>query len=359
MRNSKFICFSALLVCAIPALAQSRDPQQLFREAVAAEQRGDNLTALRLYQQLLQAHPEATAVRANLGATYAHLKRYDEAIEQYRAVLAGDPANLPVRVNLALAYEEQGQLKSAAQELEIVHRKQPGNAQAAVLLGDCYSRLGRYADAVAILSPLEAAQPDDLDLAWLLGAALLHSGHTEEGLQRIDRVAEKASSADAYLLAGRTRLQLTQYELARRDAEAAAGLNPTLAGLPTLQGMILEQTGDYPAAEATLRQALQADPQDFDAHFYLGAILYFNRDMEDARSHLERALQLRPTSSQARYELALVLRAQGELDAALTELIRVIRQSPDWLQPHIELAALYYRLHRPEEGPRNGKLWTA
>src|SRR5450755_2305521 len=111
MLKSKFVCSSALLLAAIPAPGQSRDPQQLFQEAVTAEQRGDDLAAVRLYQQLLQVHPEATVVRTNLGATYAHLKRYDEAIEQYHAVLTADPGNLPVRVNLALAYEEKGKLK--------------------------------------------------------------------------------------------------------------------------------------------------------------------------------------------------------------------------------------------------------
>jgi tetratricopeptide (TPR) repeat protein len=348
----KAICLSTVLLCALALPAQTPDDQRLFQDGVAAQQRGDDAAALRIYQQLLQSHPEAVAVRANLGATLAHFKRYDEAIEQYRLVLSADPGNRPVWGNLALAYEGKGDYARAAKELELLHKAVPGDAQTALLLADCYSRLGRYADSVSMLKPLERSQPDDLDLAWLLGSALIHVGRSEEGLQRIDRLAKKAASADAYLLAGQTRLALTQYDLARRDADAAQRLNPTLSGLQTLYGMILEQTGDFAGAENVLRAALQADPKDFNANFYLGAILYFKRDMKDARMFLERSLQLRPSSAQARYELALVSRAEGKLVAAVMDLETVVHQNPDWLQPHIELSALYFRLNRPEDGAK-------
>jgi len=133
-------------------------------------------------------------------------------------------------------------------------------------------------------------------------------------------------------------------------------LKPDLAGVQTLNGMVLEQMGEYAAAEAALRKAIAADEKDFDAHLYLGAILYFRRDMDAARVQLQRALQLQRESAQARYELALVDRAEGHLDVALKELETIVSQNPDWMQPHVELAALYYRLHRPEDGARERRV---
>jgi tetratricopeptide (TPR) repeat protein len=203
---------------------------------------------------------------------------------------------------------------------------------------------------------MEATMPGDLDLAWLLGSALIQLGHSEEGLRRIDKVAETAHSADAYLLAAQTRLGLTEYDLARRDLDSAEGLNPGLAGLQTLRGMLLEQTGDYAGALVALTNALEENPQDFYAHFYLGAVLYFRRDLKEARAHLAKALLLRPSSPEAHYELALVLRADGDSDGALKNLLVVVRENPGWLQPHIELSALYYRLHRPDEGAKERQI---
>jgi tetratricopeptide (TPR) repeat protein len=225
-----------------------------------------------------------------------------------------------------------------------------------MLLADCLVQAGRYTEAIPLLSPLEAAQPDNPDLQWLLGSAMIHAGRLQEGVERVEKAAAQSAGDDAWLLAGQTRLAMNQYDLAQRDANSAQRLDPALEGLATLQGMILEQTGDYDAAEAALQKALAANAKDFDAHLYLGGILYFKRDMQNAKFHLTRALELQPSSAQAQYELALVARADGQFDVAMKYLQTLVRQSPDWLQPHVELAALYYRLHRPDEGARERQI---
>lgn len=342
----------ALALCSGFAAAQSSNPERLFQEAVEAQERGDDVVAAQKYQALLRLRPQAVVVRVNLGAALAHLDRFSEAIDQYRIVLLSDPTNVMARMNLALAYQGNGDLVNAVAELEQLHREEPGEGQAVLMLADCYLQSARYRDAVALLAPLESAKPDDPNLQWLLGSAMIHVGRAREGVERVEKMANKAADADAYLLAGQTRLAMNQYDLARQDADGVQSLNPKLPGLQTLNGMILERTGDYDAAEAALQQAIAADANDFNAHLYLGAIFYFNRELEKARPQLTRALELQPDSAQARYEMALVARADGQLDAARKSLETVIRHSPEWLQPHVELSALYYRLHRPEDGAK-------
>src|SRR3974390_2725144 len=224
----KTISISVLLLCAISAIAQTPTAKQLFQQAVEAQQRGDDVAAVRIYRELLQSHPEVVLARANLGASLANLKRFDEAIEEYQAALLTDPHNLPVRLNLALAYEEKGDFPHEVTQLEFFHSSEAGNLQASMLLADCYFRLDRYIDTVKLLEPLERFLPNDLDLAWLLGSALINTGRAEEGLRRIDKVAEKAQNAEAYLLAAQTRLTLTQYDLAEHDGEADKRLNTTM-----------------------------------------------------------------------------------------------------------------------------------
>lgn len=177
-----------------------------------------------------------------------------------------------------------------------------------------------------------------------------------EFVARVEESANQSADANAFLLAGQTRMGMSQFDLARRDADAARYIDPALPGLETLIGMILEQTSDYDGANAALQQALAANPNDFNAHLYLGAVFYFKRDTTKAEAHLTRALQLQPDSAQARYELALVDSAEGNLAQAIGNLQIVIRQIPAWLQPHVELSALYYRMHRPEDGAREKQI---
>src|ERR1039457_3142883 len=93
-----------ILACSVMLLAQAPSAEQLFRDAIAAQQRGDDETAIAKYRELIRLRPEVVEVRANLGAALAHAGRYDEAIEQYRTALSKQPDNSALRLNLALAY---------------------------------------------------------------------------------------------------------------------------------------------------------------------------------------------------------------------------------------------------------------
>jgi tetratricopeptide (TPR) repeat protein len=334
------------------AAAQSPTPEQLFHDAVAAQRRGDDAEAVSKYQDLIKLRPDAAEVRANLGAALAHMGRFDEAIVQYRAALVRLPGNTGLRLNLALAYYKKGDMPGAAGELKPLHEANPDDVRIATLLGECYSRQGHDGDAIAVLAPLEEAHPDDLDLAWALGLALIHAGRAADGLVRVEKVAEGRDSAEAWLLAGNTAFHLNYFERAKKYADAAARVNPRLPGLYTLQGQVLQDLGDNEGAIAALRKAVAADDKDFDAHLNLGAVLNLERDMDGAKQHVERALQLRPSSPLARFEMARVERAEGQLDAAVRDMETVERGNPDWLQLHVELAALYYRVHRPNDGAK-------
>jgi tetratricopeptide (TPR) repeat protein len=341
----------ALIVAAGAACAQSSSPEQLFRDAVAAQQHGDDALAVRKYQELLKRYPDAIEVRANLGAALAKLGRYDEAIVQYRAVLAKKD-NADLRLNLALAYYKKGALREAVQQFKTLRGAQRGDTRIATLLADCYARLGLDEQAIAVLTPVEAAHPDDLAVAWLLGSALIRAGHKREGLDRVDRVARQGNRPEAYLLAGQTALKMNEFEPARDYADAALRLNPRLPGADTLRGTVLSYLGDTEGAIAALRKAVDADPKDFNAQVTLGAVLHTERDLDGARQHLQRALQLKPDSNLARYEWARLERTEGHVEAAVKDFERVVHDDPNWAQPHVELAALYFRLNRQEDGDR-------
>ncbi len=346
-----------ILVFATAAFPQTPDPQQIFREAFEAQQRGDAALAARKYEQLLKLRPELTAAHANLGVVLVSLGRYDEAIAQYQAALQQAPGNRDLRLNLALAYYKKDDLPEASRHFQSLLQESPGNARVALLLSDCYMRMGGHdAEIISMLTPLERADPGNLEIAWPLGAALVRAGRTREGLERVEKVAEQKHLPAAYLMAAEADLRLEAFDEARRHLEEARRLDPHLPGLDTLSGMIYDFNGEPKNAAAAFEAALKANPDDFQAHLRLGAIQYLQRKLEPARQHLVRALELQPDSSVARYELARVESAQGNSAAAVSELERVVREDPEWLPPHVELAALYFKLKRPEDGARERKI---
>jgi Flp pilus assembly protein TadD len=350
----QFLLPVCVTVIAVSLLAQS--PEALFREGVEAQQRGDFATAIQDYERVLQVQPNLLSARVNLGAALAHMGRFDDAIREYRSALQFDPNNYDIRLNLALALYKRSDFQTATAELQELHAARPDDMRVITLLGDCELRVGKVDNAVRLTVPPAQAQPDNLDLAFVAGTALIRSGKRRDGLVFIERVAKQGNSADAYLLAGSTWLDVNEFDTARQDLEQALKLNPSLPGAHTLLGMALDKSGDQKDAQLEFESALAANPNDFQANLYMGAILYKARDITGARKYLEKARNLDSSSAMVNYELGLIESASGELDRAVADLQSAAKPDPTWLEPHVQLAALYYKLHRPEEGAKEREI---
>lgn len=345
-----------LLLFVPVVLAQQREAEEIFNRAVEAQQRGAYAAAIEGYQKVLKLEPQKLEARANLAVALAHEGHFDEAIAQYRIVVAAVPADAALRMNLGIAYYKKGDFKDARQQFAEVARTHAMDAQLAILLGDSEVHLGHAAEAVALLTPLEAQNAANPDFEYVLGSALVHSGHRSEGVERLEKVAAATQSADAYLLAGSTLMDMNDFSHAQTDLDNAVRLNPNLPGVYTLDGMAKDMTGDAAGAEPILREAVKRNPGDFNANLYLGAILYKRRDMDEAKTYLDKAVKLQPASPTARYEMAMWESTSGRYDEAARNLEGLEKSNPDWLQPHVELATLYYRLHRPADGAREREI---
>lgn len=343
-----------LLVALFPAIlaAQQSDPDSLLKRAIDAQQHGDYSEAITDYRKLLELRPNDAEAKVNLGAALSHVGKYDEAIEMYRSALPSLQNKNMVLMNLALAYYKKGDFAHASEQFAVLHDSQPNDVRNAVLLGDSDLHLGKPDAALNVLEPLENKFSSNMDFEYVLGSAMIKTGRRRDGVTRLEQVGKSGPSPDAYMLAGATLLDLNEFETARKDLEEAIRLAPTMPGISTLVGIARDKTGDVKGAEAAFRDALKTNPDDFQANLYLGAILYKRRDVDEAKPYLDRALELKPKDSMARYEHAMLKSTAGDYETAAKELESLTKDDPDWLEPHVELAALYYRLHRPEDGAK-------
>ena len=345
-----------LFICCAVTFGQQADPSQLMSAAVAAQERGDFQTAIHDYQEVIRLQPDAVESKVNLGAALAHVGRYDEAISMYQSALPALRFKNPVLLNLALAYYKKGDFANARTQFAEVHQAQPQNLRVTILLADTDVRLKAANEALALLEPLSVANAQNLDFEYVYGSALIAAGRPRDGIPLIEKVAQGQNSADAYLLAGATLLELNDFEPARRDLEEALKINPQLPNIYTLVGEARDRTGDAKDAEPAFREALKINADNFEANLYLGAILYKRRDTDEAKTYLDRALALNPKDYLARYESALLKSTSGDNEAAAQMLEQLVKDDPDWLEPHVELANLYYKLHRPQDGAREREI---
>jgi len=344
----RFVCvlpFSFIVLSAAAQTAKQASPSgvdELLRSGISAQQHGDYQTAIESYRKALAIEPKLAEAQANLGA----------ALEEDIRAMAIVPDKTGVRRNLALAYYKKGDMEHARTEFEAVITARPRDVKAAVLLGYTYIKLEKPAEAVVLLTPLEPGHESDMDFEYVLGDAMIQSGKDTEGIPRMEKAASATHSPDAYVIAGTAHMHRSEFREARADFDTALDLSPTFPGLYTLAGQARDASGDSEASVPAFQAALRADPKDATANLYLGVIRLKQRDFDSARPLLELALELRPGHPLTRLELAKLNGMTGRYAEAAATLEDLEKSDPNWLDPHIELAAIYYKLHRPEDGQR-------
>jgi tetratricopeptide (TPR) repeat protein len=122
--------------------------QEKFQLAVQAEESGDKLRAVSLYEEILAIDPDYAAACINLGTVFFHLRQYGRAEELYRHATETDP-------DYVLAYFDLGNVLDELERLDesiVAYRKAvtlaPRYADAHYNLALAYERAGEGRSAL-------------------------------------------------------------------------------------------------------------------------------------------------------------------------------------------------------------------
>jgi tetratricopeptide (TPR) repeat protein len=345
------VALGVALALVRPLLAQEPDLGALLSRAVVLHQSGDLEGAAALYVQILREVPDAVRVRSNLGATYAGLGRFDEAIEEYRKALEREDEP-SVRQNLALAYQKTGRIQEAAEEARRVLAAQPDSRDALLLLTDSYIHLGDDERAVQLLEPAATRAPGDKAIAYLLGTALLNLDRVGDAQIVMDRVF-RDDSPESHVLLGAMYTRRHEWPAAIAEYEKARSANPKLPLVNFLCGeALMKEHNDWAGAAAAFRAELAIDPNHYESNLLLGTLLREGGQLEEGLLRLEHAARLRGDDLPVRFSLGAAYLAAGRTEEAQRLLEEVAAAAPGHLPTQMQLAVLYARLGRPEDAAR-------
>ena len=237
--------------------------------------------------------PGASRVRSNLGAAYAGLGRYDEAIAEYRKALdvEEDPS---VRQNLALSLLKTGRLEEAAEEAARVLQAQAGNRNMILVTADCRLRLGQDEKVVELLKPVAEADPES----------------------------------------------------------KAVAANPRIPLAHFLLGQSLLEKSDWEGAAAAFRQEVEIDPNHFESNLMLGNLLRKEGRHDEALRYLTHASRLKGDDLAVRFALGATYVAMGRAEEGVPLLEEVEKAIPDHLPTRMYLAQAYVKLGRGADATR-------
>ena len=236
---------------------------RLWRQGVSAGNRGDTLTAIKLWEHAVALSPRYATVHQNLTWTYFNLKRFDDAIQ------AGKTAQT-IRPNPQIV-----QLVAFASELKA--GKYPFKSYQLWEQGRRASAVGNLEAAVALLTEAIATGPEFAaaynTLAWLYA----------------DKLGTNLAEAE---------------KLARRALE----LEPDATHINDTLGWILYKRGRYAEALTLFEQALAHAPNNAEYLYHASLAAMKNGEASKVLEYLTQAIALDKRIGQR-------IQTQSEFDA--------------------------------------------
>jgi tetratricopeptide (TPR) repeat protein len=203
---------------------------------------------------------------------------------------------------------------------------------------------GNYSSAVDLLAQAEAASPGETDALLFEARAFVHLSNfpAAERVLRLYVASRPASSDGLYLLGFVLHRQNRPADSLAVYTRAAAIAPPTGDDLKIV-GLDYVLLDDYADAIKWLQGAVERDPRNKDAWYYLGRAFYTKSQRREARLAFLTVLNLDPQDSRAENNLGLIYETDGQPAAAMEAYRKAISweqsQHPSE-QPYVNLGNL-------------------
>lgn len=272
--------------------ASPDDRDLMYAVALVSSQMGDVRSAAAMFERALAAgHPEADAIRMNLGHLAEQRENIENALAWYRAVEFG-PQYLDAQIRTAVLFARQGRIDEARAHLRDAHSGGEDNKRLLLAETLVLREGSRYAEALALIDDALRDDPDSTELLYesaMLAERLDKIGVMEARLRKL--IAIDPEHAHAYNALG--------YSLADR-------------------GLRLDE------AESLIVKALELMPEDPFILDSLGWVRFRQSDLSGALEHLERAYELRQDPEIAAHlgEVLWALERREEADRIWNDALR-------------------------------------
>jgi len=317
----------ALLLCI--AAARAADDATI-RDALAALQRGDFVSAEQKLRAEIRVHPNDGAALTLLGVALDGQKKFQEADEVHRRAVANAPRSPDALNNYANHRLDAGDEEGARKLYLQVVALDPAQYNANVQLTRLALKRKNGAEAVDYLKHLAASQLETPGVMLLRLEALYLAGDRVEADALAPQFAAEAR-ADLRLSfsAGLALASAEQFDQAETFFALALAIAPADFNVLCNLGVVASRAGHNERAREVLETALRQQPQNVDVLYNLAAADQGLQQTEAAIRLLAQAARLAPQRADIQKLLAITTSDLGALEDAAQAWDRYLKLAPN------------------------------
>lgn len=147
--------------------------------------------------------------------------------------------------------------------------------------------------------------------------------------------------ADIHVHRGQRLLAEDDLEVALREFQAAAELDPQLAVAHSRMGVIYQRMGEYERAIACFANAIRYNPFSFNDSLSLARLYHFTKRLHDAVEVYLHACDLEPDDFDAQLNLGVCYQQMGEIQQAVERFHNAIEIDSDRPHAFVNLGVAY------------------
>lgn len=312
------------------AAARATDDGAAIRDALAALQRGDFVSAEHTLRAEVRVHPNDGAALTLLGVALDGQKKFQEAEGVHRRAVANAPRSADALNNYANNRLGAGDEEGARQLYLRVVALDPAHFNANVQLTRLALIRKNGPEALDFLKRLPANQLDTPSVIILRLEALYLAGDRAEA----DALAARFSTvarADLGLSfsAGLALARAEQFDKAESFFTLALATAPADFNVLCNLGVVASQAGHYEKAKEVLETALRQQPQNVDVLYNLADADQALQQTEAAIRLLAQAAKLAPQRADVQKLLAIATSGLGALEDAAKAWDRYLKLEPN------------------------------
>ena len=157
----------------------------------------------------------------------------------------------------------------------------------------------------------------------------------------------------SYVRAAREFMKARDFQGVERQSRKALELNPDNTDAHYYLGLALFHTGKIDEAFNHWSQIIRLDPNNVEAYYNLGQVMLRRQKTDDAVAYFLKVIGIKPDHVKAQGNLGALLVVEGKLEQALPYLSETIRLDPNNIDAHYNLARAMSRLKRDDEAIRH------